>query len=125
MAGEWSSTGPCAGDIIHIVYFTFSMNFLSFGCTIFRGNQVIKKHFQAQHKAVEKDRTVGKRFSLSQNFYVHKTFTFSNMSHSQNQRSSLQYLQYFAVIHHYGLFLGYISITSPLIFRQYCFVLFN
>ena len=77
------------------------MNCLFFGCTIFRGNQVIKKHFQAQHKAVEKDRTVGKRFSLSQNFYVHKTFTFSNMSHSQNQRSSLQYLQYVAVIHHY------------------------
>ena len=73
MAGEWSLTGPCAGDIIHIVYFTFSMNFLSFGCTIFRGNQVMKKTFSGAAQSGGK----------GQNRWQ-EVFTFAKLLRSQN-----------------------------------------
>ena len=77
MAGEWSLTGPCAGDIIHIVYFTFSMNFLSFGCTILRGNQVIKYIFRRSTKRWKRTEP------LARGFHFRKTFTFTKLSLSQ------------------------------------------
>ena len=63
--------------ILCILHFARSMNFLFFGCTIFRGNQVIKNISRRSTKRWKRTEP------LARGFHFRKTFTFTKLSLSQ------------------------------------------
>ena len=93
MAGEWSLTGPCAGDIIHIVYFTFCTfhELLIFWLHNIQGQPSHKKTFSGVAQSGGKGQNLWQevftfaKLLLSQNFHFLKYVTFTK----SKKRSSI------------------------------------